>query len=151
MKVIMTNIASQLYTVQLASYGPAAFEYAGADGSLYAAALDVNGQLITTSHPAKAGQYISVYMNGMGPVTNRPASGAISPGNPLAQSSDPGAISATLGGRPVQVAFSGLAPGYVALYQLNLVVPTDISPGVLPLVITGNGVASKTTLLAVSP
>jgi uncharacterized protein (TIGR03437 family) len=151
MKVITTNIASQLYTIRLADYGPAAFEYTGADGRMYAAALDANGQLITTSNPAKAGQYISVYVNGLGPVTNRPASGALSPANPLAQSSTPGAVTATIGGRPAQVAFSGLAPNYVALYQLNLVVPTDISSGVLPLVITGNGIASKSTLLAVTP
>jgi len=32
-----------------------------------------------------------------------------------------------------------------------VVVPTDTEPGVLPLVITGNGVAAKTSLIAVSP
>ena len=127
------------------------FEYTGTDGRLFAAALDVNGQLITTANPAKAGQYISVYANGLGPVNNRPASGSLSPSAPLADSTSLPAISATLGGKPVQIAFSGLAPNYVALYQLNLVIPADMTSGVFPLVITGNGIASKSTLLAVSP
>jgi minor extracellular serine protease Vpr len=151
MKVITTNIASQLYTLQLAAYGPAVFEYTGADGRLYAAALDTNSQLITTANPAQRGQYISLYANGLGPVTNQPASGATSPQSPLAQNLTPGAISVTIGGLPANVAFVGLAPDYVGLYQLNVVVPTDAPAGVQPLVITGNGVMAKTSLLAVSP
>jgi minor extracellular serine protease Vpr len=151
MKVITTNIASQLYTLPLASYGPAVFEYTGADGQLYAAALDTASQLITTAHPAQRGQYISLYANGLGPVTNQPASGATSPESPLAQAVSLGAFSVTIGGLPATVAFVGLAPDYVGLYQLNLVVPVDVAPGVQPLVITGNGLQAKTSLLAVSP
>jgi len=151
MKVITTNVASQLYTLPLAAYGPAVFEYTGADGQLYAAALDTNSQLITTAHPAQRGQYISLYANGLGPVTNQPASGATSPESPLAQAVTPGVISVTIGGLPAQVTFVGLAPDYVGLYQLNLVVPADTTSGVQPLVITGNGVVAKTSLLAVSP
>jgi uncharacterized protein (TIGR03437 family) len=151
MKVITANIASLIYSLPLADYGPAAFEYTGSDGQLYAAALDTSGQLITTNHPAQKGQYISIYANGLGPVTNQPASGATSPGPPLAQSNPLSAISVTIGGRPAQVAFSGLAPNYVALYQLNVVVPTDAVSGVVPLVITGNGVMAKNSLIAVSP
>ena len=151
MKVITANIASQLYTLPLAGYGPAVFEYTGADGRLYAAALDTSSQLITTAHPAQRGQYISLYANGLGPVTNQPASGATSPESPLAQSTSPGAISVTIGGLPATVGFVGLAPDYVGLYQLNVVVPTDAPSGVQPLVITGNGVMAKGSLLAVSP
>ena len=151
MKVITNNIASLLYTLPLADYGPAAFEYTGADGRLYAAALNAGSQLITTANPAQRGQYISLYANGLGPVTNQPASGATSPASPLAQSAAPGAIRVTIGGQPAIVAFAGLAPDYVGLYQLNLVVPTDSASGVQPLVITCNGVVAKSTLLAVSP
>jgi uncharacterized protein (TIGR03437 family) len=152
MKVITANIASLLYPLQLADYGPAAFEYTGSDGRLYAAALDGNSQLITTTNPAQRSQYISIYANGLGPVGNQPASGATSPGgDALAQAVNPTAISVTIGDRPAQVSFAGLAPGYVALYQLNVVIPSDAPSGVQPLVITGNGLVSKTSLLAVSP
>ncbi len=151
MKVITAGIASQLYALPLAAYGPAVFEYTGADGRLYAAALDANAQLITTANPAQRGQYISIYANGLGPVTNQPASGATSPVSPLAQSTSPGAISVTIGGQPATVTFVGLAPNYVGLYQLNVVVATDVPSGVQPLVITGNSVVGKASLLAVSP
>ncbi|HEY3836797.1 MAG TPA: S8 family serine peptidase [Bryobacteraceae bacterium] len=150
-KVVSSNLASVLSTLPMAAYGPAAFEYTGSDGQLYAAALDTSGQLITNTHPAQRGQYISLYANGLGQVTNQPASGAPSPEQPLAQSNPLSAISVTIGGRTAQISFAGLAPDYVGLYQLNLVVPTDSPSGVQPMVITGNGVVAKTTQLAVSP
>jgi uncharacterized protein (TIGR03437 family) len=151
MKVITQNIASQLYTLPLAGAGPAVFEYTGADGRLYAAALDTNSRLITTANPAQPGQYISIYTNGLGAVTNQPASGAVSPQSPLAQTASPGAISVTIGGQPATVAFAGLAPNYVGLYQLNVVVPQTAPSRVVPLVITENGVEAKGSLIAVSP
>ncbi len=151
-KVINSNIASVLKTLPLAGYGPAAFEYTGTDGQLYAAALDANGKLITTANPARQGQYISIYANGLGPVTNQSASGATSPESPqLAQSTNQAAVTVTIGGKPALVSFCGLAPDYVALYQLNVVVPTDSATGIQPLVITGNGIGSKVSMLAVSP
>ncbi len=150
-KVTLAGFASPLYTLAIAPYSPAAFEYTGSDSNLYAAALDTNSQLITTANPAQSGQYVSIYANGLGPVTNQPANGSTSPVSPLAQSANPSAISVTIGGRPAQIAFAGLAPNYVALYQLNVVIPPDTPSGVQPLIITGNGVPSKTSLIAVSP
>ena len=150
-KVITAGIASQLYTLPLAEYGPAVFEYTGSDGRLYAAALDANSQLITIANPAQRGQYISLYANGLGPVANQPPSGTPSPASPLAQAASPGDISVTIGGVPATVTFVGLAPNYVGLYQLNLVVPAASASGVQPLVISGNNVGSKASLLAVSP
>jgi len=150
-KVTSAGISSALYTLPLASYGPGVFEYTGSDGSLYAAALDGSSQLITTRNPAQRGQYISIYVNGLGPVTNQPASGATSPVSPLAQSVTPANIGVTIGGKAAQVGFSGLAPYYVGLYQLNVVVPPDAASGIQPLVITGGGVAAKSSQLAVSP
>jgi uncharacterized protein (TIGR03437 family) len=150
-KVINAGIASLIATLPLSDYAPAAFEYTGTDGKLYAAAVDGSGQLITTANPARRGQYVSIFANGLGPVTNQPASGAISPGPPLAQATDQAAITVTIGGEPALVSFAGLAPNYVALYQLNVLIPSDIAIGIQPLVITGNGVGGKTTTIAVSP
>ncbi len=150
MKVTTANIASQLYTLSLAAAGPAFFEYTGSDGRLYAAAIDSSGQLITTANPAQRGQYISIYANGLGAVTTQPASGAATPGSPLAEAVSPEAISVTIGGQTATVAFAGLAPDYVGLYQLNLLVPTAVPSGVQPLVITEDNVVAKSSLLAVS-
>jgi uncharacterized protein (TIGR03437 family) len=47
------------------------------------------------------------------------------------------------------VDFSGLIPPYIGLYQVNVKVPTNIGAGVQPIVITQNGVMSKTSMLPV--
>jgi uncharacterized protein (TIGR03437 family) len=55
----------------------------------------------------------------------------------------------TIGGRQADVVFSGLAPGNVGLYQLNVVVPADAPAGIQPVVISANGITSKTTNLVI--
>ncbi|HWQ57357.1 MAG TPA: S8 family serine peptidase [Bryobacteraceae bacterium] len=143
MKVTVWDIPSALYTLQLNPYSPAAFEYTdpGTGGQL-AAALDSNYGLLTPANPARRGQTIQIYANGLGPVNPQPASGEPSPGaEPLARTT--AAPTITIGGRPAQVLFSGLAPFFVGLYQLNVTVPADAPTGVQPVVISVGGVDSK--------
>ena len=46
--------------------------------------------------------------------------------------------------------FAGLAPGFVGLYQVNVVVPPGVAPGPeVELTLTQNGVPSNTVTLAV--
>jgi len=47
------------------------------------------------------------------------------------------------------VLFSGLAPFFVGLYQVNVVVPADLTPGLQTVVISSGGVASKNTMVPV--
>ena len=55
-----------------------------------------------------------------------------------------------IAGIPSEVTFSGLAPGFVGLYQVNVVVPTDVQPGPeVELSLTQNGVPSNTVTVAV--
>jgi uncharacterized protein (TIGR03437 family) len=57
----------------------------------------------------------------------------------------------TIGGVNAPVAFSGLAPGFVGLWQLNVQVPANAPTGnAVPLVITLNGRTSMVTTLAVT-
>jgi uncharacterized protein (TIGR03437 family) len=56
----------------------------------------------------------------------------------------------TIGGIPAEVQFSGLAPGFVGLYQVNARIPAGISAGsAVPVQITINGRASNTATIAV--
>jgi uncharacterized protein (TIGR03437 family) len=50
-----------------------------------------------------------------------------------------------MAGESAVVAFSGLAPGFIALWQVNAVVPMDAATGNLDLIVTVNNVASNTT------
>ena len=48
------------------------------------------------------------------------------------------------------VLFSGMAPGYVGLWQINAQIPQTVTPGnAVPLVIAAGGVSSNTVTVAV--
>ena len=55
----------------------------------------------------------------------------------------------TIGGVQTAVQFSGLAPGYPGLYQINVTIPADASPGVQPLAVSINGVAANPVQLPI--
>ncbi len=148
LKVSVGDIQSALYTLPLNNYSPAAFEY-DAGGQRLTAALDYPANsLITESNAARRGQVIQIFANGLGPVSNQPPSGEPSPVSPLAQTTTTPTV--TIGGRPAAVLFSGLAPRFVGLYQVNVTVPQDAPTGIQPLVISIGGVASKAANLPVN-
>jgi uncharacterized protein (TIGR03437 family) len=96
--------------------------------------------------PAKRGDYIQIYCTGLGPVSNTPADGAPAPSSPLALMLTTPKVS--IGGASATVSFSGLAPGYVGLYQLNAQVPADSLTGdAVPLTVSvGNAVSNEVTI-----
>jgi uncharacterized protein (TIGR03437 family) len=119
MKVSVGESQSTVYTVPLASVSPAAFEIPDSSGNrLVIAALDTNNRLISTANPARRGQTISLYVNGLGAVDNTPVSGDPTPGQPLAQTVAKARV--TIGGVDAAVQFSGLSPDSVSLYQINV-------------------------------
>ena len=65
---------------------------------------------------------LTIYANGLGAVTNQPASGEPSPGQPLAQTTATPTV--TIGCSTASLIFSGLTPSSVGLYQVNVTVPT---------------------------
>ena len=48
-----------------------------------------------------------------------------------------------IGGQAAQVLFSGLAPGFPGLYQVNVIVPNSAAAGAQKLTITIGGKTSK--------
>ena len=56
----------------------------------------------------------------------------------------------TIGGIAATVQFAGLSPGYVGLYQVNVVVPKGVTVGpAVPVVITQNGISSNMATIAI--
>jgi uncharacterized protein (TIGR03437 family) len=103
-----------------------------------------NFQPVTVSNPASAGELIAIYLTGLGDVSPRPAAGQAASVSPLSVAVI--VPTATVGGLPASVLFSGLAPGFVGLYQVNLQVPANAPTGNLDLVIVeavGNFVQSS--------
>jgi uncharacterized protein (TIGR03437 family) len=141
-KVSIEDSSGSLYTLPLVTYAPAIFASSGS-----AAALDASYQVISVSNAAKQGQIISIYCNGLGPVNNQPASGDSAPGPPnLATTKTQPTV--TIGGQNAAILFSGLAPGFAGLYQINVTVP-NVGSGVKPITVAIGGVTSKPVNMAV--
>ena len=99
---------------------------------------------------SKSAKYISIYATGLGDVSNRPAAGAASPTSPLSYTV--AAPEVTIGGVSAPVIFSGLAPGFVGLYQINVKVPDGVPTGAeVPTVLKIGGVASNAATIAIDP
>ena len=84
------------------------------------------------------------------PLTTSPAvpAGTAAPTSSLSYTTQ--TATATVGGQNAQILFAGLAPGYVGLYQVNLIVPTGVAAGPsVPVVITAAGAASATVTVAI--
>jgi uncharacterized protein (TIGR03437 family) len=139
-KIWSNYFASNVIAVPLAQYAPGIFEVSG----LAAAQIFPSYALVTRQAPAKRGDTIILYVNGLGPVTNPPASGEAS-GN----SQTTALPSVTIGNRPAQVLFSGMTPGAIGLYQINLTIAADTPVGDQPIVVTIGGVSSKASVLPV--
>jgi minor extracellular serine protease Vpr len=136
-KVTIDYSNGNVVTLSLAEYAPAIFKGAGG----FAAALDQADAIVTSSNPARRGQVVQLFANGLGPVTNQPSSGDPAPSSPLAMTKTTPAV--TIGGQSATVIFSGLAPGFAGLYQVNAVVPTTVNTGPQPVVLTIGGAASS--------
>jgi uncharacterized protein (TIGR03437 family) len=112
-----------------------------------AAAINQDGTVNLPGNPAPAGSFISVYLTGQGQVDRLVASGAAAPIGPI--SNTLAQTTATIGGVPAPVSFSGLAPGWVGLGQVNLQVP-NLPAGDQPVIVTIGGVASNSAVVTVT-
>jgi uncharacterized protein (TIGR03437 family) len=101
------------------------------------------------ARPAQRGvDSASIYCTGLGAVTNQPATGAAALANPLSHTIV--APTVTIGGVSADVSYSGLAPGFAGLYQIDARVPAGVAAGdTLPVVVTIGGVTSNTVTIAV--
>lgn len=94
------------------------------------------------SKEASPGDTIILYGVGFGPLSDGTLAGVIDSG----QNSLTNSLKMSIGGAAAQVAYAGLTPGFVGLYQLNVVVP-NIAPNVAaPLTFTLNGTGGLQTL-----
>jgi uncharacterized protein (TIGR03437 family) len=127
---------SNVVQVYLTDAAPGAFSQ-GEDGIGFAAALhNATGLLVTKDNPAQAGEYISIYMTGLGTVTPAIADGAVPPSSPLSWSDVYNAGYLTVffddyntlecsSGCSGNIQYAGLVPTLAGLYQLNVQVPTS--------------------------
>lgn len=141
---IVNNMATgPTVAVPVLSAHPGIFNYTAGD-LVFGAILHANFQLANTADPAVAGETVLIYCTGLGVVSSAPADGAA--GNGQKTSAMP---VVTIGGSNAPVSFSGLAPSFVGLYQVNAEVPGGLKSGNQPVVIAMGSVSSNSVLLPV--
>jgi uncharacterized protein (TIGR03437 family) len=100
--------------------------------------------------PAPRGSVILIYATGPGATTP-----PLLPGEPAPPGGDPLALTnvqpaVLIGGFEARVLFSGMAPGFVGLWQLNVEIPADVEPGnAVPLTVSASGASSNLVTIAV--
>ena len=141
--VTSNGAASAPLFVPVSTAQPGIFAYS-AGGQTFGAILHADYQLADTGHPVAAGETVLVYCTGLGGVSSPPVDGAAGNGQMTIV-----APTVTIGGLPATVSFSGLAPGFVGLDQVNVEVPVGINSGNQPVVITMPGGSSNSVLLPV--
>lgn len=134
-QVTNNSVQSNIVQMYLTDSAPGSFSQS-ANGIGYAAALHATtGQLITQTNPAQPGEYISLFLTGLGTVTPTVADGALGPANPLSIADVYTAGNLTVYfndyiNGSIQnngtIQFAGLAPSLAGLYQINVQVPTGV-------------------------
>jgi uncharacterized protein (TIGR03437 family) len=122
---------------------PGIINYAAASGN-FGVILHANYQLADTAHPAVPGETVLIYCAGLGAVSSPPADGAAANGQSTVATAN-----VTISGVNAPVSFSGLAPSFVGLYQVNALVPAGLASGNQSVVITIGGSLSNAVLLPI--
>ncbi|HXM40406.1 MAG TPA: FG-GAP-like repeat-containing protein [Bryobacteraceae bacterium] len=99
-----------------------------------------------TSRPAMPGETIVIYGIGFGPTEN--SAQQVSPVGQIASGLTEltANFAAFFGQTQATVAYAGLAPGYVGLYQFNVIVPTVADSNAVPFTFTLGGASGGQTL-----
>jgi uncharacterized protein (TIGR03437 family) len=100
----------------LASYDPSSPEH-----SFPALFHQDFSSLVTASHPASDGEFLHLYMTGLGPVSPAVSTGEPAPSRePLSRIVNPMTCQAFNSQAQVPVKFAGLAPGLTGVYQVDI-------------------------------
>jgi uncharacterized protein (TIGR03437 family) len=122
---------------------PGIFTYS-AGGEIFAAILHANYQLADTANPAKGGESVLIFCTGLGRVSSPTTDGF-----PAESDSTTSTPVVTIGGLPATVDYSGLAPDFSGLYQINAEVPMGLTAGNQAVVVTLLGASSNSVLLPI--
>jgi uncharacterized protein (TIGR03437 family) len=146
------GLISPVETITVVPFAPGIFALGEAGSGQGAVEIATTGQLAApladAGVPVKRGEYIAIFGTGLGAVSDTPITGAAALSNPLSHTLTVPIV--TIGGAAAKVTYSGLAPGFAGLYQVNALVPEAAPSGnTVGLVISIGGVQSNTVTIAV--
>jgi uncharacterized protein (TIGR03437 family) len=147
--VVVQNagVSSNSVTVPVAATAPGIFSL-DQSGSGLGAILHADFSLVNAAKPAINGETVLIFLTGMGAVNPGVADGTAGGANPLSRTTA-SPISVLIGGQPGTVIYSGLAPGFPGLYQMNVTLPSVIPfAGTLPVaILTPNAVHDQVDIV----
>jgi uncharacterized protein (TIGR03437 family) len=112
------------------------------------AVLNQDSKPNSATNPAKRGQVLQIYATGQGEVSPAVEDGAAPAADKLSVTAATPTV--TIGGKSAKVQFSGLAPGFVGVWQLNVTIPDDAPTGnTVPLAVTW-ALTSNTLQIAIT-
>jgi uncharacterized protein (TIGR03437 family) len=134
---VVNGSGKHTVNVLLALAVPSVFSL-DSSGTGPAAALN-GGQVVGASTPLHAGDYVSLYMTGLGQTT-------LTNGFNYAQIQP----TVSVGGENCTVIYAGRTPQYQGMDQINCQIPSGIvASSSVPLTVTSNGRVSNTVTLAI--
>ncbi len=121
------NVTSAAFNLSVASQIPAVFTLNGSGAGQAAAINNKDGSINGAASPAKIGDYVQLYITGVGQTNPSGSDGVINAAPlpvPVAE------VKVTIGGKTATVNFAGGAPGSVAgVIQVNAQIPSGITVG----------------------
>ncbi len=143
---IVSKSSSRIYgltEISLAPVSPGLFTLAGSGSGQLAALNAADGSVNTASKPLVRGRYITLFGTGQGLVPNAPLDGT--PAIDITPTFDRPRV--VIGGVDVQdsdIQYSGLAPGLIGVWQINVRVPQEVTAGnQIPVVVYLRSVPSQ--------
>ncbi len=134
-----------LTEVSLAPVSPGLFTLSGSGSGQLAALNAADGSVNTASKPLVRGRYLTLFGTGQGPVPNQPPDGM--PATDATPTSEtPRVVIGGIDLQPSDIQYSGLAPGLVGVWQINVRVPQEVTAGnQIPVVVYLRSVPSQLT------
>jgi uncharacterized protein (TIGR03437 family) len=152
--VVVSGTSSAPASLRLAQFSPGIFAVnQGRQGAILISNSDVLAAPAGSvpgraARPARRGEYVTIFCTGLGPVMNTPPSGSAAPTAPLAKVLNEPAV--TIDSISAVITFAGLAPSYVGLYQVDVIVPENARAGdAIPVTLIVAGTVSNTATIAV--
>ena len=103
--------------------------------------------LVTAANPARAGEVLSLYVTGLGPIRAEVDPGQPFPANPPGVVNSP--VTVTVNGAEAEVLYAGGYPGSVDGYQVNLRLPVNLTPGLGTIQVAAAWIQSPAVQIAV--
>jgi uncharacterized protein (TIGR03437 family) len=143
------NAISIPQAVVIAPAVPAIFTQNGfGTGSALINVFKGDGTPLPNNSSVSTGYVVVLYCSGLGAVSPPVTAGTATPATPpLSNTVD--TVTATIGGLPATVFFSGLTPSFVQLYQVNVIVPGGLPSGPATVVLSIDGQQSAPVTITV--